>query len=278
MEEKHILKNLRNLVRNATLKYSGEFVWQDVSLTEDFKRAYTEYLEKNGYSIEFFDSTAIITTALSKYIFVPNQWFVIASYAVSVYKELINYKTYFKDVSDYVGKKPDEYAKLLRDKATVLEKQEFISAAIHVIKARNRFSDEGSVNEAADRLWRFVNDYSWWSGQKTIDRGDFYVSVILNMLNLVNASQGYVADIVNAYGTDYQLGLMVKELDGFTINMTCNIVDKDISKINLYEEEADSKTAQIIAEAQATYGTTSNGRTRIKISSTKNNKEIKYKK
>lgn len=278
MSGNHILKNLRSLIRNATLKYNGEFVWQDVELTQEFKNAYSEYLENNKYSIEFFDSTAVITTSGSKYIYVPNQWFVIASYTVSVYKELENYKEYFKDICEELNEVPSKYAKQLRDSATVVDKNTFLQAAGIVLRRRNRRASDEQIKEAQDRLWRFVNDYSWWSGQKTIDRGDFYVSVILNMLNLVNASQGYVADIVNAYARDYRLGLMVRELDGFTVNMTCNIEDKAVSKINLYEEEQDAMTANYVAEAQAIYGENpENGHARIKLKSI-NNKEIKYKK
>ena len=44
-------------------------------------------------------------------------------------------------------------------------------------------------------LERFMTDYTWWGGAKTIDRGDFYVSPILNYARLVNASQSFVADL-----------------------------------------------------------------------------------
>ncbi|HWR29008.1 MAG TPA: hypothetical protein VN631_04160, partial [Negativicutes bacterium] len=71
-----------------------------------------------------------------------------------------------------------------------------------------------------EKLWRFTTDYSWWSGQKTIDRHDFHMSVILNMLNLVNASQSYVADIVSVYANDKELRYLVRSTDRFTVNLT----------------------------------------------------------
>ena len=55
--------------------------------------------------------------------------------------------------------------------------------------------------------------------RQTIDRGDFYLSVVLSMLNLVNASQGYVGEIVNAYGSDDQLKRLTRNLSSFTTNM-----------------------------------------------------------
>ena len=56
--------------------------------------------------------------------------------------------------------------------------------------------NQSGGDKVISRLWRFATDYSWWSGQKTIDRGDFYLSVVLSMLNLVNASQGYVGKLL----------------------------------------------------------------------------------
>jgi len=277
MVDTHVLKNLHNLIRNASLKYTGEFVWQDVELTNDFKKAYTNYLEKNGYTVEFFDYSAVITTSLSRYIFVPNQWFVIASYAVGVYQELVKYKEYYKDISDKLNKKFDLYTRQLRDSATMIDKKEFMTEGQKIVANKNPKVGEDAVTEAVERLWRFVNDYSWWSGQKTIDRADFYVSVVLNMLNLVNVSQGYVADIVNAYASDFTLGSMVKNLDGFTINMVCNIEDKDICSIDLYEENQGEKAATIIAEAEKKYSANPDtGKFKLKISNSRN-KEIKYK-
>ena len=277
MVDTHVLKNLHNLIRNASLKYTGEFVWQDVELTNDFKKAYTNYLEKNGYTVEFFDYSAVITTSLSRYIFVPNQWFVIASYAVGVYQELVKYKEYYKDISDKLNKKFDLYTRQLRDSATMIDKKEFMTEGQKIVASKNPKVGEDAVTEAVERLWRFVNDYSWWSGQKTIDRADFYVSVVLNMLNLVNVSQGYVADIANAYASDFTLGSMVKNLDGFTVNMVCNIEDKDICSIDLYEENQGEKATTIIAEAEGKYSANPDtGKFKLKISNSRN-KEIKYK-
>lgn len=79
--------------------------------------------------------------------------------------------------------------------------------------------NQSGGDKVISRLWRFATDYSWWSGQKTIDRGDFYLSVVLSMLNLVNASQGYVGEIVNAYGSDDQLKRLTRNLSSFTTNM-----------------------------------------------------------
>lgn len=212
-----ILKNLQNLIRESTIHYNQEYVWQDVELTKEFKDAYERYLEDNKWQIEYNKNTAVITSPTTKQIFMPNQWFVIAAYAVGVYEELQKYKDGFCQVAEKNGKNTTDYAKKLRDEANLDERNQFIDSGKFIYSYKTH--DESSLDKAASRLWRFATDYSWWSGQKTIDRGDFHFSVILNMLNLVNSSQSFVSDIVSAFGTDNQLKNLTKNLESFTTNM-----------------------------------------------------------
>ena len=59
-----------------------------------------------------------------------------------------------------------------------------------------------------------MTDYSWWLGGKGIERSnDYYVSPALSVLNLVNASQEFVAKLVFAYATEPSL---YKELSGIS--------------------------------------------------------------
>ena len=269
----HILKNLHSLIRNSALTYMNEFVWQDIQLTEEFKRTYEEYLQSNRYDVEFLGSTAVITSPSAKYIFVPNQWFVMASYTVDVYEELCRYKDYFKKVAERLNKRPDSYAKLLRDSASASDRNEFTGCAREVFSSF--CSDDAMVEESATRLWRFVNDYSWWSGQKTIDRGDFYVSVILNMLNLVNARQGYVADIVNAYANDYELRKLVRSIDAFTVNGTDTPLASSKDYILPDEEIRGQDTVKDNNPEEAVIPKPE--RVKIKINGSSSLKEIKYK-
>ena len=272
MASYHILKNLHSLIRNSALAYANEFVWQDIELTDDFKKKYADYLDKSKYDIEFLGSTAVITSPSSKYIFVPNQWFVIASYAVEVYEELQRYKSYFKKVSSMMHRRPDSYAKMLRDDASASDKAEFFSCARDVFSSIS--SNPELVEESASRLWRFVNDYAWWSGQKTIDRGDFYVSVVLNMLNLVNVSQGYVADIVNAYATDYELRKLVISPDAFIANYDWNIEERQNYIISDEEIRGQEPTHENDEDLEVILKPE---RVKIKINGTSSLKEIKFK-
>ncbi len=223
MENIDILKDLRALIRQSTIHYNQDFTWQDIELTQEFKDAYEEYLENNKAKIEYNTATSVITTSTSKNIFVPNQWFVMASYAVGVYSELHRYKSYLEKVSSLQKERLDVYAKKLRDQTHTVDKAAFIDCGNKVMQIE--IQNTMATNKAANRLWRFATDYSWWSGQKTVDRGDFYYSVVLNMLNLVNASQGYVADIVNAYGSSTKLLALTKDLGNFTANLEGSTYD-----------------------------------------------------
>ncbi len=222
-ENNEILKDLGAVIRQSTIHYNQEFVWQDVELTHDFMDAYKEYLDNKDWKIDFFDATSVITSPSSKYIFVPNQWFVIAAYAVGVFSELNNYKSLFTRVADARHERIDSYAKMLRDDTHNVDMSAFLETGKAIVY--EECGEEKTADRASKRLWRFATDYSWWSGQKTIDRGDYYVSVVLNMLNLVNASQGYVGDIVNAYGSDVRLKEMTKKLSRITKNMDGDTYD-----------------------------------------------------
>lgn len=257
LENSEILKDLRALIRQSTMHYSEDFTWQDVELTKEFKEAYEEYLEGIKWKIEYYNATSVITTPTSKNIFVPNQWFVIASYAVGVYSELNRYKSYFEKISSANGERMDAYAKSLRDDTVSVNKDMFINTGERILHAEFG-NDELHIKRGAGRIWRFVTDYSWWSGQKTVDRGDFYLSVVLNMLNLVNASQGYVGDIVNAYGSDRRLKEITKKLENFTVNLEGLTYDIEI----VSEENSPS----LVREPDAEYGVSEDKPHRISIS------------
>ena len=240
-ENGEILRDLGAVIRQSTIHYNQEFIWQDVELTNDFMDAYKEYLDCKDWKIEYFDSTSVITSPSSKYIFVPNQWFVIAAYAVGVFSELNKYKSLFTRVADARHERIDSYARMLRDDTHNVDMTAFLEAGKAIII--EDCGEDKTADRASKKLWRFATDYSWWSGQKTIDRGDFYVSVVLNMLNLVNASQGYVGDIVNAYGSDDRLMEMTKKLSRITKNMdgeTYDIIIKSETTSKAVSESIDA--------------------------------------
>lgn len=173
MEE---LRNLQDLYRLAAEKFT-QYDGKDFILPELFKK---QVKEINNSTISYNRYSAIIKTKGTQNgvlnIYLPNQWFFIASYFTDFYNELQKYKRFtLKAISK-------ERLKELNEKSLSNAEME----AIHTLP----------LNETSQEyLVKFVTEYSWWGGAKTIDRGDFYVSPILNCAKLVNASQSFVADL-----------------------------------------------------------------------------------
>lgn len=206
-----ILKDLCVLIRKSTLHYRENCPQGDVVLTEEFQERYGKYLRDKDFMIDFNKYTAVITTSVGNSMFVPNQWFVIAAYALGVFTELMTYKDYLKKVCDYMGERPKTIIPKMRDSTSSINKNRFTDACHYVFSAY----DDDAIRLATQRLWRFATDYSWWSGNKTIDRTDFHLSVVLNMLSLVNVSQSFVGDIVSDYYGARLFGILA-DLSSFT--------------------------------------------------------------
>lgn len=188
-------------------QYDGD----DFVLPQIFK---DKVKEINSNTITYNRYSAIIETRGTQNgilnIFMPNQWFYIASYFTDFYNELQKYKKYALRVA------PKERLKELNGK-------QLSESELNII--RNLDLDEASKNY----LVRFITEYSWWGGAKTIDRGDFYVSPILSNANLVNASQSFVADLC-AFLADKQ-ELVKAIIDGEEVNYKEPIQSNTLSSI-----------------------------------------------
>ena len=173
MEELRDLKQICSLAANRFNQYGGNDFILPQMFKEQVKEIYSSTITYNEYS-------AVIETKGTQNgvlnIFLPNQWFYIASYFTDFYNELQRYK---KEALKVVSK---ERLKILNGSTLTAQEE---------IKLQRLPLNETSKSY----LIKFITDYSWWNGGKTIDRGDFYVSPILNSAKLVNASQSYVADL-----------------------------------------------------------------------------------
>lgn len=171
MEE---LKDLQSMANVAVTKFET-YDGKDFILPQIFKDRVTTI---NNNTIVYNKFSAIIETSGSGTlnIYLPNQWFYIASYFTEFYNELSKYKKYALMVVD-------------RERLKNLNGNTLSSSEEDTLKALD--IDEKSKSY----LQKFMTDYSWWGGAKTIDRGDFYVSPILSHARLVNASQSFVADL-----------------------------------------------------------------------------------
>lgn len=170
------LKDLREIYEQANGRFS-QYKGLDFVLPEVFKNRVHEI---NNCHISYNNYSAVIKTRENSSdglnIFLPNQWFYIASYFTDFYNELIRYKSYALTA---VSKE-----RLKELNGSTLDDAE-----------EKRINGLDLDEESKERLNKFITDYSWWHGAKTVDRGDFYVSPILNAARLVNASQSYVAEL-----------------------------------------------------------------------------------
>lgn len=173
MEELRNLKQIYSLAAGRFNQYEGK----DFVLPRIFKEQVTEI---NSNTITYNDYSAVIETRGNQNgvlnIYLPNQWFYIASYFTDFYNELQRYK---KEALKVVSK----------------ERLKDLNGSSLTEQEESRLQRLSLTDQSKSYLRRFMTDYSWWFGAKTIDRGDFYVSPILSSARLVNASQSFVADL-----------------------------------------------------------------------------------
>lgn len=173
MEQLRNLQAIYSLASDRFNLYGGN----DFVLPQIFK---DQVKEINSNTITYNKYSAIIETRGNQNgvlnIYLPNQWFYIASYFTDFYNELQKYKSYSL-------------------KAISRERLKELNGASLTDSELRAINQLGLDEQSKNYLVKFITDYSWWFGAKTIDRGDFYVSPILNSAKLVNASQSFVADL-----------------------------------------------------------------------------------
>lgn len=200
------LNNLHDLGKKLQKEFESYFLPNDVILPESFKNSVKEL---GGYKYEYKKYLVHIhSDELNGYI--PNQWFIIASFFVDYYIELQKYKNLLIEVLKKCGltKASDrislmamyssEMKNIPKEKPYDIHKKETIEK---VKKCITEIIDKYNFQSLEDKnyLIKFVSDYDWWYGGKTIDRGDFYVSPILALAKVVNASHSYIADICKSF-------------------------------------------------------------------------------
>ena len=177
MEELRDLKKIYDDTNKRFNQYEG----RDFILPEIFKERVKEI---NSNTITYNKYSAVIKTKGSQNgvlnIYLPNQWFYIASYFTDLYNELQRYK---KAAIKVVEQKERLKTIKERNELTLTEQEE------------KRLQEMNLTETSKENLRKFITNYTWWNGAKTIERGDFYVSPILNSAKLVNASQSFVADL-----------------------------------------------------------------------------------
>ncbi|WBL15116.1 AAA family ATPase [Sutcliffiella sp. NC1] len=203
-----VLRDLNELANTSRENYHNTFINEDFKLSRVFKERLSHVLGTRNTSIQFFDYSAEITTSSSNKIFCPNQWFYIATFVVEFVSELIRYRSILESIADreVAGMSRRQFFEKIKN----LKDADIDEDAPEIKVAIVEYFEEDL--DSAENLCRFIKDYSWWYGSKTIDRKDYYVSPTLHLLGLVNASQSYVAEIAYFLASD-------EELMEYAINM-----------------------------------------------------------
>ena len=155
MEELRNLKQIYSVAAGRFNQYDGK----DFVLPQVFKE---QVKEINSNTITYNLYSAVIETRGNQNgvlsIFLPNQWFYIASYFTDFYNELQRYK---KEALKVVSK----------------ERLKELNGSLLTEEEKKRLQQLSLDDISKSYLERFITDYSWWSGAKTIDRGDFYAGI-----------------------------------------------------------------------------------------------------
>jgi len=207
-----ILKNLSELAEKLKRYYLDDFQEGDVILTDNFKQKFGVFIRDKGDNIVFYNTTSMITTAGNKKIYAPNQWYVIAEYMVEYAIELFRYKEHLECIfekMDFNTEERKDYIKQMKAGAAEEEKSNFTNECLSYFSENG---DKDAINENANFMTRFITDYNWWHGSKTIDRGDFYITPVLALLNVINNTQSYIADICYFYAHNEELYMAEKKL------------------------------------------------------------------
>lgn len=174
------LKNLNVLKSETESKYKNSSSFGERRLPKSFKELITQF---DNDRITYNEFSFIVQRTSDGIIVAPNQWLYIAAFYSSYYKELLAYKD---ELYNHLLPRYD-------NKKNALE--EPIKACFDNIEKAKSLLDHYPNGQNKDYLIRFLSDYKWWGGAKTIDRSDFCASAILSSAGLVNAAQGYVTDI-----------------------------------------------------------------------------------
>lgn len=183
------LLDLKVLANSLINRYKSLYTGNDIELPTEFKKVVAEI---NGSAIEYNRFSAIVTTRANLNIYLPNQWFYIAAFFTQFYSELKQYKELALSV-------------VQKERLKDLNGGNLSSGELSKINTL----DVG--DKSKEYLIKFITDYNWWGGGKTIDRADYYVSPILNYASLVNVSQAYVAELCAFLAENEKLAELLQE-------------------------------------------------------------------
>ena len=189
MEE---LRNLNELAKQVVQNFNEKFDARDCVIPQAFK---DKVKRLKTFSVVYNDYSVIIKGdgVRSKDSYVPNQSFFMASFFIEYSYELSRYKQKIMSLISDSGISTNDLTAFFtheRDKG-----KEDIK--INEDKFVKILDDIGYSGSDRNYLIKFVTDYDWWSGSKTIDRSDFFNSPVLYIMGLTASSNAAMALIVD---------------------------------------------------------------------------------
>lgn len=187
------LSNLNQIGESLKKRYLAKYRDVEIEMTDAFKDAYRNAV-KERFSIVFQKYSATLTVKTTDLkIFLPNQWFSMAAFMCEYHIKLIEYKNTLEEI-----------ACLNKDNITNKEFWELI------VKQKGKESIDEPLKtwlaeafhddiESLEYMKCFLTDFKWWSGGKSVDRHDYYISPVLQLLGVVNATQTFISDISYTY-------------------------------------------------------------------------------
>ena len=221
---KTMLRDLGELADNASRDLKEKLNDGDIKLTIPFRDAFRKAINnQSGDVVEYSTYTAVVTRRKggNLRVFVPNQQFYIASFLAPFAKELLKYKSLAMSVAEQVAvgikdgsgqNNVDQLISSMRaSKCSHVLIDDFSKyAKTYFCDVENE--DEKQAENDANYLTKFVTDYEWWHGVKTIERTDFLISVIMDIGSLVQNAQSYTADIVKNIASDDGLAKAAEDM------------------------------------------------------------------
>ncbi len=191
------LVDLGELKNKLVADFEKNFSGDEIVLPDNFKRKVTAI---GSDSIRYLNYSAIITNKAGQKIYLPNQWFYIASYFTEYYNAITQYRNSLIDIFSKDRLKELKYEPKMATFPELTEKE------------RMAIIEKQGVDNL-EYITRFITDYAWWGGAKAAFRGDLYDSPILNMANVVNASHSYIVTLCGFLAENPDLSEILYEFE-----------------------------------------------------------------
>lgn len=189
-----------SVVYSATLNECAKIPKTGLRLSDQFVVAYTNYINSTtsvpgGYvAVEFDVGSAVLTSAPtgnsdSVITCVSAYGFAIAHCLTPLMKELTAYKSRVDQI--FSGRSKADAEAMLKE-VRKMPASPTAMAQLEGLLQTLPADEQGLVK-------KFVTDYSWWHGQKGIERDDFMYSPMLSCSKLVAASNGAIPTITKHF-------------------------------------------------------------------------------